>query len=399
MTGNATTRTLQDGQGRLDVLDGLRGIAALAVLAYHMTTRWSEPLHMETLYPFGAVFPEAFPALVHFGTFGIQLFFLVSGFVILMTLERSSGLADFALRRMARLWPAMLVCATLSTLIINASGIAGEIESVARFAVTPLEYVSSIFFIDPALVSGVLAGPPAQWVEGVYWTLWAEVRFYGLVALVFLVVPQRAFVWSWAGLQAGSSALALGWLSFAASLPGWPVLELILQPGYLGWFTLGVISYRYWTGRFDVACSVAGLLAAIALIDPGDPVALARDGVVLGVFALFLLRSRLLAPLRWRPLVATGLASYPLYLFHERAGLIALRDLSEAGMNPYLALALVSVLLVLVALSLHRWVERPAKHAITARLRPAVIRAEARLGLLRFEGGGPPGPVVARSPG
>ena len=398
MTGTETVQTQPGDPGRLDVLDGLRGIAALAVLTYHMTTRWTEPLHSETLYPFGAVFPQFLPALAHFGTFGIQLFFLVSGFVILMTLERSSGLADFALRRMARLWPAMLVCATLSTLIINASGIASEIDSIARFEVTPLEYVSSIVFVDPALVSGLLGGPYAQWVEGVYWTLWAEVRFYALVALVFLLVPSGAFIWSWAGLQAGSSALALGWLGFAAPLPGWPVLGLVLQPDFLGWFTLGLIAYRYWTGRFDAACGVAGLAAGIALIDPGDPVAMVRDGIVLAIFGLFLVRSRLLAPLRWRPLVAVGLASYPLYLFHERAGLIALRDLSEAGLNPYLALVLVSAALVLVALALHRWLERPAKRAITARLRPAVVLAESRMGALKFGTVGAPEPTVAGSP-
>ena len=174
--------------GRLDVLDGLRGIAALAVVAYHFFARWAEPHFHPTLYQHGDAIAEWLPLQIA-GRFGVYLFFLISGFVIMMTLERATGVLDFTARRAARLWPPMLVCATLSTLIINWSDVAYVYENVARWHVTPVEYVSSIFFIPPDMTAdlfGIQQSDTPRWVEGVYWTLWSEVRFYAVIALAFL---------------------------------------------------------------------------------------------------------------------------------------------------------------------------------------------------------------------
>ena len=64
---------------RLVELDALRGIAAMAVVAYHYTTHYANQIGHLTRLRFG------FPA----GNYGVHLFFLISGFVIFMTLERT----------------------------------------------------------------------------------------------------------------------------------------------------------------------------------------------------------------------------------------------------------------------------------------------------------------------
>lgn len=391
--------------GRLSELDGLRGVAALMVVVYHLFARWAEPLHSATLYPHGNALDRV-PALAHLGMFGVLLFFLVSGFVIVMTLERSSGLADFAVLRVARLWPTMLVCATLSTLVINGSGAAHLYPGVERWQVTPLEYLCSIFFVSPGLVAAALDLPPAHWVEGVYWTLWAEVRFYVLIALVFLLAPAGRFLVAWAVVQGLSTTLELARTAFPEL--GWSRLPpvLVLQPGHLAWFSLGICGYMLWTRRRGPMVWTIAVLAAVAIAS-GEIVTL-RGGVpgvapdalsvallylaVVTPFVLFLRRSRLLGFLSWRPATTIGLASYPLYLFHERGSMAALPHLVAAGVAPWLALAAVFAGVIVIALAIHRLVEWPARRIVAAHGRPCAQALQRRCPWLRFRGHHPTSP-------
>lgn len=89
------------GRGRIEYLDGLRGIAIIAVVMFHGYVAFPDTL------PFGdrfAVIP------LRLGWQGVQLFFLISGFVILMSLEACNDVASFVARRWLRLFPAMLIC-------------------------------------------------------------------------------------------------------------------------------------------------------------------------------------------------------------------------------------------------------------------------------------------------
>src|ERR1700722_14748039 len=98
---------------RLQGLDALRGMAALAVVLYHYTFGYTQVVgkHMPGL-----------DLIATDGHLGVNLFFIISGFVILMTLERSAKAADFSVSRFARLWPAYLVCAGFTSLVIVVLG-------------------------------------------------------------------------------------------------------------------------------------------------------------------------------------------------------------------------------------------------------------------------------------
>jgi peptidoglycan/LPS O-acetylase OafA/YrhL len=91
---------------RVVELDVFRGVAALWVAMFHLTLRYDEAfLHQ----------PAPLKPLLD-GTYGVELFFMISGFVILMTLQRSRSWVDFAVHRFARLYPAYwlsVACACL----------------------------------------------------------------------------------------------------------------------------------------------------------------------------------------------------------------------------------------------------------------------------------------------
>ena len=92
---------------RIASIDGLRTIAIFAVVAFHYCYRWGPPLNSESLYPYGTAL-AGLPG-VRFGGCGVQLFFVISGFVIAMTLDRRKTPREFVVRRYARLAPAMLL--------------------------------------------------------------------------------------------------------------------------------------------------------------------------------------------------------------------------------------------------------------------------------------------------
>lgn len=396
MSGKLKAGGLQP-MDRLDTLDGMRGVAALMVVIFHFLARWAEPHYERTLFAHGGDIITYFPAISYFGRFGVLLFFLISGFLIMMTLERSTGILDFIGRRAARLWPSMLVCAALSTLIINNSGVI-EYYGTYDWEVTPFEFICSIFFVSPALIGGKIGIEDATYVEGVYWTLFYEVRFYFIAALAFLLTPRAWFYWVWAGLLAisvGTEALRASGVDVNSE---YTIIYLLLMPKYLCWFSVGIVGYLYWTQRFGLVAMVIGALsiAGIALVEiveiqAGALVlvedATAQTHLVLAVFlpfSLFLVRSSVLNVLRMKPMIALGLASYPLYLFHERVGMAAMMYLNEAGIPPWVSVGITTCLAVLAALAIHKIVEMPAKRVLTRQIKPHASGLQTRFGWLQF---------------
>jgi peptidoglycan/LPS O-acetylase OafA/YrhL len=366
---------------RLDTLDGMRGVAALMVVVYHFFARWAAPVHEPTLYPHGNLLAEA-PFLIVFGDVGILLFFLISGFVIMMTLERSTGIIDFTGRRVARLWPAMIVCATMSAFLINATDIAGYYEGKEWWAVRPFEYVSSLFFLPPDLTGPAfgIEGGRLDWVEGVYWTLWHEVRFYALIAVVFLISPRPWFLWAWVIVQGISTVIDLGMMVIDRNYLVGMGVELVFQPRMLAWFSLGLCGYLVWSKRSDRAIAVIAVLAGIAILAkevvhrPEGFLALKPEAgeelltyvIVITPFLLFLARSPILKVFQSKVIVTIGLASYPLYLFHELPGMAGMKIGAELGAPPLLTAFATMGLIIVIAIAIHHLVEIPGKRTFTA---------------------------------
>src|SRR5579864_8086350 len=90
---------------RIESLDSLRGLAVLMVLFFHYTCRF-QPAY------YG--YPSRPAIALPFGNLGVQLFFVISGFVITMTLVRCESQFEFLWKRFARLYPAYWFAVTLT---------------------------------------------------------------------------------------------------------------------------------------------------------------------------------------------------------------------------------------------------------------------------------------------
>ncbi|MBV8474028.1 MAG: acyltransferase, partial [Hyphomicrobiales bacterium] len=157
-------------------LDGLRGIAIALVLLFHAYARWPN------LYAYGDEFVGY--KWLNTGSAGVHLFFVISGFVILMSLEKAETFTSFLYRRWIRLFPAMLVCTILivSTAPLFANRPNGDIGH--------FDWLPGLTLIgDEAWRS--LLGPNVKDIEGAFWSLYVEVYFYVIFGLSFFLVGRR----------------------------------------------------------------------------------------------------------------------------------------------------------------------------------------------------------------
>ncbi|WP_313809597.1 acyltransferase [Sphingobium sp.] len=318
-------------RSRLTELDALRGIGALCVLVFHYSTRFHE------LFPQATHVPFSFLG----GNYRVLLFFAISGFAIFFTLDRIATVADFAVNRFARLYPAYLT-AMLLTL---------SIEYLAR--ASPLLIGPGAILANVTMLQGFAFLPE---VDGAYWTLTVEIAFY------FCMVA----IWKWVGLQRLEPVL-LGWLALRwlfALWPGMPeriVMLAVLR--YVPFFIIGMLSCRVWSGQrnWRQQLPYASLaLLSIATIDGWD---ITLAGVILlalfGALIAGRLRFLCLPPLVWM-----GGISYSFYLIHQHVGFVVMLKMAQAGYSPWIGFAAAFLVALALGTLINRAVERPAAEAI-----------------------------------
>jgi peptidoglycan/LPS O-acetylase OafA/YrhL len=346
----------------MGVLDGLRFLAAAAVMLFHYTAlgnpSWGERP--------SDVFP-GLSTLTSFGAFGVDLFFVISGFVILLT-AWGRDVRSYAISRITRLYPAywagVLLTAFLLLVLWPDRRDDVELTSVGM----NLTMLQSAF------------GVPH--VDGVYWTLWVELRFYVLVGILLVVGLTGARVLAFAALWPAAAAMAhnaeldlvatlLIW-DYAPLFAGGMALFLLTKDrrSLLAWLVLAenVVLGAAWSGR-----ETAGIIVANA--DRAVPDAVSA-GLVVACFAAVALAT--LTRLRhvsaaW--LTTAGALTYPLYLVHEYWGWWVIHLLHDS-LPRYVVLGIAVAVVLVMAWLIQRFVEKPLAPALRNGLRRAFQRLE-----------------------
>jgi peptidoglycan/LPS O-acetylase OafA/YrhL len=321
--------------GRVTELDALRGVAALGVLLYHYT------IHYDTVY--GLVVPFDWPFEV--GRYGVHLFFMISGFVIFMTLERTNHALDFVVSRFSRLFPAYWAAMLITLVAVQIEGLPGQ-EVSTLDALVNLTMLSDFF--------------NAQEVDGSYWTLQIELFFY-----------MQMLVWYVVGGFAHIRIIIGGWLLIAAvygiearlGVHLSYTLREVLIVRYIPFFAAGILLYRAYDSR-DRAWQT--LVALGACVFSTWAVWSWREGLVISIFsAIFLAvifrKARFLSR---QPFLFLGAVSYTLYLLHMNLGFIIISKLEMAGLSSGVSICFTLIIMLILASVLTKLVEKPAMRGI-----------------------------------
>jgi peptidoglycan/LPS O-acetylase OafA/YrhL len=371
-------------KNHFSLLDPLRFGAALGVAVFHLTFwswAWSSidaPAGFEHYVAADVQFTAAAP-FTWFGWVGVEIFFVISGFVIANSASKGTA-AEFLFGRALRLYPAVWVCstATFIVLLVFGSGTASEFI---------LPYLRAMLLI-PKGING-------QWIDCVYWTLAAEMAFYGLVfcALLTTKITLRHLAW---GLTIYSAAFNLfSVLVVSRAIPSDLLYLVILmfRVPCAAWllchgcfFALGIwlfmsanrkltaleqvaVAVAVLSGCAEIYCFSSFFLTHIPAISDQSPFV----PIVVWAAAVLLIASAAKANR-----VATGNASaesagylrtlglmtYPLYLTHNVIGSAIIRVLIDAGMDPYLAVAASLSALVVVCWFISAKMEPAIRHLL-----------------------------------
>lgn len=290
---------------RIAHLDGLRGAAILLVVGYHAFARWPE--HLEHVQSTGSLL------LFEHGWLGVQLFFMISGFVIFMSLDQSQSFGRFLWKRWLRLFPAMAI----ATLLILAS--APWLTARPAGAPDLTSALPGLSMIEPRLWTKAL-GQPVGLLEGSFWSIFVEVKFYCIAAAVFFVFGRAALIPALVGLAVlgGLDALLdrfdVAWAAPAALNR----ISQLLSLEHFGWFAAGACFYRFSQTRQVAWLALAIVVAgAQTLLVVQEPRALLLAVLLVLAFSLCMVSDAVQKLLGLRSLVFMGFISYPLYLVHE----------------------------------------------------------------------------------
>ena len=324
--------------GRLKHIDGLRGIAALLVVLFHVVE--FSPARTELLEAMGPV-ADLWPYL---GAIGVNIFFLLSGFVLFRSLERTRTSAGrFIVRRQLRLDPAYWAVIGLT--------LAFSLGKAFIPGLTGGEYSVGDVLVNLVYLQGILDRP---FILSVSWTLCLEVQLYLLLLAVF--VAARRITGTTRTLPVTLLVSGLGAVVLTRAVGH----EMTWVWGPWPLFCVGALLYvgredRRWT------CAAVGLLVfRVAATPDVSMIEIASLAFALAVLVGWGPLTRALGS-SW--LTWLGLRSYSLYLFHHFAIDVTTRPIYK--ISPSLGVSAAASVLaigtsILVADVAFRLVERPS---------------------------------------
>jgi len=343
---------------RIDFLDGLRGIAILLVVLYHTySNAWKD------LVPFFA--PSYDFPLVKFGDLGVPLFFMISGFVITMSLERCKSFSEFMFKRWLRLFPGMLIATLLILLTANFFSYRplGDVR--------PLDTISGLTFISPNFYK--FFDIDQKMLEGGFWSLFVEVKFYIVAGLIYFKYGQKKMIYAllimfliYTIFDIFKTQLSQ---EFALSLKA--ILDS-LDFKYCGWFASGAHFYRYFMTQ-DKASFVLGLFIAIVSARNWGGLmssTMIAFVVIIGVLASAMFCKSLQGFLSNKLLKYFGYISYPLYLIHENATISMTVQLYQRvnAVNVYVLSLIPLSIMMLIAWIMAKYLEPQLKNWLKTKL-------------------------------
>jgi peptidoglycan/LPS O-acetylase OafA/YrhL len=320
---------------RIYQIDLFRFIAAISVVLFHYLFRGWAADNLSDV---------SFNEIGHFfkyGYLGVDFFFIISGFVILLSIKKRS-ISKFIISRFSRLYPIYWICLILSFSVIV---LIGEPRYNADF---------NQFFFNISMLQNYLG---VKSIDGVYWTLFVEMKFYIFIVGTYLLLNKL--------IEFKIEYLVIFWLSLTLfyiplhELSIFKILNYFLILQWSSYFIAGMIFFQIYKNGSSIkylillsisfAISLYYAFSNIGYIEikyntSFSPLII---GITIFIFYLvmFLVTTNEMKKINSPKLMQLGLLTYPLYLIHQNIGYIIFNNFGE-HFNKYL-LAFITILLMI----------------------------------------------------
>ena len=314
---------------RSEELDSLRGISILAVVLFHYTTRYNQIYqHIEM--------PIHFP----FGHLGVQLFYMISGYLILMSAENINNYQDFIVRRISKLFPSYWV----SIIII--------FSTIAIFSLPGREASFTDAILNLTMLQEFLG---AKHVDGAFGVLSRFIAFYVFVAFVIAYNAKKRvlkILCIWMLLDIAIKLIMMSGVDISGKV------RIILLVKEIGFFALGVTFYKIKHEGYSILCCLTFLLSLFIIFLTNGKLYLIAALIYSVIFYLIINNKGKF--LKVKPLLWLGSISYSLYLIHQNIGYIIIRAMSNYNISFYLKIITPLVISIILATIITRYIEKPA---------------------------------------
>lgn len=331
---------------RIKTLDSFRAIAILMVLFFHFFSRWT------AIYPYGATFDY-----FKLGKFGVHFFFIISGFVILYTLEKTTSFRNFWTNRFIRLFPSMLIASSLTLLFCLL------FDNNNLFPTSHLfkNLIVSCTFLPPDLVSLLFqSNCNLDYISGSYWSLWPEIQFYVLISTTYFCFKKN---FTFILLSLCTILIIFGNLLSHCYLANEHIMNLkkiltvfnLITP--LPYFVLGIIFYELFKSKQHHS-KINPMIKFVFVFLIGvlwfqNDYNLAKMTLIITFISLFICLiycPKKISFLDSKYIQNIGVSSYFLYLIHENIGVLIIQKSNEFDPKFQLLIPL-TVLVILIILS------------------------------------------------
>ncbi len=324
---------------RIATLDLMRFFAAISVVLYHYISR-----------PESTIFP-GLAEFTKFGYLGVPIFFMISGYVISLSAENRSAY-KFAVSRFVRLYPALWFSVIFTVIVVSFTG-------DRSFSYT--QVLANLTLLNDYMGIGN--------IDGVYWTLQAEIKFYACVFFLVLTgLFSRYKLWL-------SIWLASTCAHFFINQPffmGW-----FISPGYSPYFIVGVSFYLIQKKGFDsynvaVLLISATLCACQAFTQAEGYIAdwVKNDSLIASIIVLIAIiffigvAKNYVSFKGGRFAYVLGALTYPLYLLHNSAGKSIIDSDALSSFKQEQVVIVVILLMLSLSYIVFRFVELPVSKAL-----------------------------------
>lgn len=313
---------------RLLFIDSLRGLAAFAVVIYHFTTVYR---HL-----YGHSFSDEYD--FNYGNYGVELFFMISGFVIFFSFTKIKNGREFLFNRIIRLYPAYWLCMLVTFFCVQYFGLPG------------LETTFTDLLVNFTMFQKLVGVPD---VDGVYWSLFSEWMFYLMMLVLFMSKKLDKI------LYVGVAWVILNFINIHIYQINYANRLLNLYHGVF--FYSGILFYLFNTDiknrKLILAHLTFTILVALSLYVHKS---WTEVGIVAGIYVIFYLCiSGRLDFLVNKVFLFLGTISYPLYLFHQNIGYIIIDQTKEFFGSSMLVIVPPILISVFSAYLITRYVEQP----------------------------------------
>jgi len=329
------------GYNRFIELDALRGIAVLLVLVSHYT--WAYDYHFSILGEHYFHFP--------YGEFGVQVFFVISGFVIFMTIENTKSIKHFIVSRFSRLYPTYWLA-----IIITAT-------TIVLFPVPTLgNYTFSDILINFTMLQGFIKIPH---IDQVYWSLKIELIFYVIIGSIYYFkqlnkIENYVVLW-----------LLIVSISLVFDFKFEKYIHVLLITDYAPLFIAGIMFYKI---KYKKSTFIHHLIIFFSLIiylfslkmqilfRNQEEINIIQFIFVFIIYGIFYLLSFFqIKFFKNKVLIFFGYISYPLYLLHNIIGYSIIYRLKEVYDNQFFYVIVTSLITVTLAFLITKIMETPTK--------------------------------------